>query len=62
MPPSKNCTVPVADEGDTVAVNVTFWPEVDGFRLEAIVVVVAALLTIFVKAAEILPAKVESPL
>ena len=40
--PSKNCTVPVADDGETVAVNVTFWPYVDGFRLEATVVVVAA--------------------
>ena len=41
VPPSKNCTVPVADDGETVAVNVTFWPYVDGFRLEVTVVVVA---------------------
>ena len=40
--PSKNCTVPVADDGETVAVNVTFWPYVDGFGLEETVVVVAA--------------------
>ena len=37
--PSKNCTVPVADDGATVAVNVTFWPDVDGLRLEVTVVV-----------------------
>ena len=40
--PSKTCTVPVADDGDTLAVNITFWPDVDGFRLEETVVVVPA--------------------
>ena len=39
--PSKNCTVPVAVEGDTVAVNVTDWPYVDVGIDEASVVVVA---------------------
>lgn len=40
--PSKNCTVPVATDGDTVAVNVTNCPEVEGFTDEASVVVVDA--------------------
>jgi hypothetical protein len=38
--PSKNCTVPVAAAGDTVAVNITVCPDVDGFTDDAIVVVV----------------------
>ena len=38
--PSKNCTFPVAAGADTVAVNVTIWPEIDGFAEDAIVVVV----------------------
>ena len=29
--PSKNATVPVAAEGETVAVKVTLWPTVEGF-------------------------------
>jgi hypothetical protein len=37
--PSKNCTVPVAAEGAMLAVNVTFWPAVEGFTLEDNVVV-----------------------
>jgi len=36
--PSRNCTVPVALEGDTVAVNVTDCPTVDGFRFDATLV------------------------
>src|SRR5262245_3066066 len=40
LAPSKNCTLPVAAAGDTVAVNVTGCPDVDGFADEAIVVVV----------------------
>jgi hypothetical protein len=35
-------TVPVAVDGDTAAVNVTFAPKVDGFRDEVSVVVVTA--------------------
>jgi hypothetical protein len=42
LTPSKNCTVPVAAEGDTFAVNVTFCPNMDGFTLEDTVVVVLA--------------------
>ena len=41
--PSKNVTVPVAVEGETVAVKVTVWPRVDGLRLEVSVVVVLVL-------------------
>ena len=43
--PSKNCTVPVTAEGDTVAVNVTFCPDVDGLAFEDTEVVVAVLFT-----------------
>ena len=41
--PSKNVTVPVTVEAETVAVKVTVWPEVEGFRLEARLVVVLVL-------------------
>ena len=41
--PSLNVTVPVAVEGETVAVKVTVWPRVDGLRLEVSVVVVLVL-------------------
>ena len=44
--PSKKVTVPVAADGVTVAVNVTDWPEVDGFKLEVKAVVLQALLTV----------------
>jgi len=39
--PSKNVTVPVGvpDVDDTVAVKVTLWPNVDGFKDEVTVVV-----------------------
>ena len=40
LPPSKNVTVPVAADGETVAVNVTAWPDADGFRLDTRLVVV----------------------
>lgn len=36
---STNCTVPVAKLGDTLAVNITDWPTVEGFVDEEIVVV-----------------------
>ena len=39
LAPSKNCTVPVAAAGDTVAVNVTDCPDVDGFTDDASAVV-----------------------
>ena len=41
--PSKNCTVPVGPEGETVAVNVTFCPLTEGLALEDRVVVVLVL-------------------
>jgi hypothetical protein len=46
-PLSKNCTLPVAVKGVTVAVNVTVWPEVDGLALDA-TVSEEAVLTIWV--------------
>jgi hypothetical protein len=52
--PSRNVTVPVAVEGDTVAVKVTDWPDVEGLRLEATPVVVFVLLTVCVRGAEVL--------
>jgi len=45
-----------------VAVNVTFWPATEGFRLEASVVVVATELTVWLNGLELLPVKVVSPL
>src|SRR5215470_6354342 len=44
--PSKNCTVPVAVDGDTAAVNVTACPVVDGLGDDVRVVVVVALLIV----------------
>jgi hypothetical protein len=38
--PSRNVTVPVAPEGDTIAVNVTRWFGFEGLALEVSVVVV----------------------
>jgi hypothetical protein len=58
MAPSKNVTVPVAVEGDTVAVKVTDCPTVDGLRLDprpVVVFVFAAVFTVCVKAGEVLP-------
>jgi hypothetical protein len=55
--PSKNVTVPVAVEGETVAVKVTVWPELDGLRLEPRAVVVLVLdveFTVSVRIAEVL--------
>ena len=49
--PSLNVTVPVAVEGDTVAVKVTVWPEVDGFKLEARLLLVPILLAAFIDCA-----------
>jgi hypothetical protein len=60
--PSRNWTVPVAVEGDTVAVNVTDAPTVDGFRLLMRVVVVTTLFTVCESAADVLPAQLVSPL
>jgi hypothetical protein len=52
--PSKNCTLPVALDGETLAVNFTVWPNAEGLRLEEIDAVVAALFTISVIGAEVL--------
>ena len=56
--------VAVAVEGETVAVNVTAWPTVDGLRLEVSVVVVLVLLvefTVWVTVFEVLPLSLVSP-
>jgi hypothetical protein len=44
LAPSEKVSVPVADEGETVAVKVTDCPNVEGFKLEVRLVVVLALL------------------
>ena len=44
-PPSWNVIVPVAADGETVAVKVTLWPYTDGFSDELRTVLVLALLT-----------------
>ena len=43
VPSIWNCIVPVADDGDTVAVNVTCWLNVEGFCNEESVVVAVTL-------------------
>ena len=43
--PSKNWTIPVADDGETVAVKVTACPLFEGLSLDVNVVVVLALFT-----------------
>ena len=60
--PSKNCTVPVAARGDTVAVNVTFCPDADGLAFDDTVVVEAAWFTTCDSTVEALLKKFESPL
>src|SRR5215469_10963313 len=60
--PSRNCTVPVAPEGDTVAVNVTDWPETDGFRDETMATVAASFDTVTFTAEDVLAASLASPL
>ena len=59
--PSRNCTIPVPVAGDTVAVKVTDWPTVDGFKDEVNVVVLAALFTVWVRTAELLAVVLVSP-
>ena len=51
--PSRNCTVPVANAGEIVAVNVTDCPTVDGFAEEASVTLEAALLTVCTTAVDV---------
>ncbi len=53
--PSRNVTTPVAVDGETVAVNVTVWPDKEGLRFDAIPMVLEALFTNSVIAAEVLP-------
>ena len=63
--PSRNDTVPVTvppADGCTTAVSTTVWPKVDGFMFGETVVVVADVLIVSVKGAEVLPANFVSPL
>ena len=59
--PSKNCTVPVDPEGETVAVSITLCPTVDGLLFDAIAVVEFALLMVCVSTTEVLALKLVSP-
>jgi hypothetical protein len=58
--PSRNCTVP-GGAGFRFAVNVTVWPTVDGFRLEASVNATFVCI-VCIKGAEVDPALLASPL
>src|SRR5437868_1826881 len=60
--PSRNCTVPVAADGETVAVSVTDCPNADGLTEELTLTVAVALTTVCVHAAAVLPMKLPSPL
>ncbi len=62
LPPSLNCTVPVAVPGVTVAVKVTDWPKTEGLLFEVTVVEVLAWFTVCVGKEPVLPAKLVSPL
>ena len=53
--PSRNWTVPVAVEDETVAVNVTALPLFDGLGLDVNVVVVLAVFTVWDSAEDELP-------
>jgi hypothetical protein len=64
--PSRNVTVPLGVPAPgataaTVAVKVTDWPKTEGLVDEVSVVAVAALLTVWVMAAEVLLLKFASP-
>jgi hypothetical protein len=59
--PSLNVTVPVAVVDETVAVNVTEELNADGFDDDESVVVVLALLTVWVRADDVLLLQFESP-
>src|SRR5205807_38313 len=66
VPPSLNATVPAGvplpgAAAATVAVNVTVWPATDGSVEDATVVVVFAVLTVSVNAADVLALKPVSP-
>jgi hypothetical protein len=62
LPSMTNCTFPegVPPPGAfavTVAVKVTLWPKIDGFKLDATAVVVSALLTVWLVPEDMLVAK-----
>jgi hypothetical protein len=64
--PSRKVTVPVGvptpgETALTVAVNVTAWPDDDGFTEEVTVLELLALLTVWVMAAEVVLLKLVSP-
>jgi hypothetical protein len=59
--PSKNSTVPVAEEGAIVAVNATLCPKVDGFGVAARDVELLAWFTVWLCVADVLPLKLASP-
>jgi hypothetical protein len=59
--PSKKVTVPVANDGVTVAVKVTASPTTEGLREEASVVLVLAWLTIWLRGGDVLPESLASP-
>jgi len=60
--PSRNCTVPVAEAGVTIAVSVTVWLTVEGFVEDVSAVVVAALFTVCASVVDVLDALLASPL
>ena len=62
--PSRNCTVPVATAPlpVTLAVNVTDCPAAEGFTDDVSAVVLAALLTVCVRVADVLPSQFTPPL
>ena len=59
--PSVKVTAPVGELPLTVAVKVTFWPNVDGFAVETTIVVVAAGLTSCDNIVEVEPRLLVSP-
>ena len=63
-PPSRNVTLPVGVPlvaAETVAVNVTDWPNAVDGAVDAMDVVVAAALTPCARPADVLPAKLPAP-
>ncbi len=62
VPSIVNCTVPVASEGEIVAVKVTDSPYFDGLGEEVTTVVVSPLFTICVMLDDVLGLKLASPL
>ena len=60
--PSLKVTLPVAVEGETVAVNVTVCPYAEGLPEDTKLVVVTTWSTVSTTAEEVLPAFMPSPL